>query len=408
MIFIAQQLLFAYCMIRDENGSIPALVIGVNTDRRAAERDEASLEELHLLAETAGFDPKAKHLYRKDRIDPANYLGVGKARDIKRIVNENYLKAVIFDFELTPVQIRNLKEIIRQRIVSRTELILDIFAKRARTKEAKLQVELATLIYSLPRLRHMWPHLGRIAGGIGTKGPGEKQIEMDKRRIRKRITKIKQELVSVKNHRMTIRKNQKSKFKAALVGYTNAGKSSLLNTLSHSSLFTENRLFATLDPATREVWLGDGATMLMTDTVGFIKRLPPTLIASFRATLEEVKESNLLLHVVDIANSDTIERIDAVNTVLEEIGADELPVLYVFNKIDMLKRRDTKALLLNRYRNSVLVSAKTKEGIDTLKRELFLYYRESMSQPAQRRLNSESAPLHSKEMSPVIGDIIRP
>jgi GTP-binding protein HflX len=364
-------------MIPDAIGSIPALVIGVNTDRRTALRDEASLEELHLLAETAGFDPKAKHLYRKDRIDPANYLGAGKARDIKRIARENELQAVIFDFELSPVQIRNLKEIIKRRIVSRTELILDIFAKRARTKEAKLQVELATLIYSLPRLRHMWPHLGRIAGGIGTKGPGEKQIEMDKRRIRKRISKIKQELVSVKKHRMTIRKNRKSKFKAALVGYTNAGKSSLLNTLSHSSLFTENRLFATLDPATREVWLGDGATALITDTVGFIRRLPPTLIASFRSTLEEVKESDLLIHIVDIANSDALERIDAVNTVLKEIGAGQLPVLYVFNKVDMLERRDSKALLLKRHKRSVVVSAKTKEGIDTLKQELFLIYGET-------------------------------
>ena len=388
-------------MIPNVNGSIPALVIGVNTDRRAAERDEASLAELHLLAETAGFDPKARKLYRKEHIDPANYLGIGKAHDIRRITRENDLGTVIFDFELSPVQIRNLKEIIRQRVVSRTELILDIFAKRARTKEAKLQVELATLIYALPRLRHMWPHLGRIAGGIGTKGPGEKQIEMDKRRIRKRIAKIKHELVSVKNHRMTIRKNRKSKFKAALVGYTNAGKSSLLNTLSHSSLFTENRLFATLDPATREVWLGDGVTMLITDTVGFIKRLPPTLIASFMSTLEEVKEADLLLHVVDIDNSDALERIDAVNIVLKEIGTDDLPVLYVYNKVDLLERRDTKALLLNRHKNCVVVSSKTKEGIDVLKRELFTYYGETRSQFEESGSSPESVVLHPNKMSPV-------
>jgi len=388
-------------MIPNINGSIPALVIGVNTDRRAAERDEASLAELHLLAETAGFDPKARKLYRKERIDPANYLGIGKAHDIKRITRENDLGAVIFDFELSPVQIRNLKDIIRQRVVSRTELILDIFAKRARTKEAKLQVELATLIYALPRLRHMWPHLGRIAGGIGTKGPGEKQIEMDKRRIRKRISKIKHELISVKNHRMTIRKNRRAKFKAALVGYTNAGKSSLLNALSHSSLFTENRLFATLDPATREVWLGDGVTMLITDTVGFIKRLPPTLITSFMSTLEEVKEADLLLHVVDIDNSDALERIDAVNTVLKEIGADDLPVLYVYNKVDLLERRDTKALLLNRHKNYVVVSSKTKEGIDVLRRELFTYYGETRSQFELSGSSPESVALHPNKMSPV-------
>jgi GTP-binding protein HflX len=374
-------LIYAWKMVIIDKGAIPSLVIGVSTDKRNFERDETSLEELNLLAQTAGFDPKVTLLYKKDRIDPACYLGAGKANEIKRVAAEHGLEAVIFDFELSPVQIRNLKGMIKCRLVSRTELILDIFAKRAKTKEAKLQVELATLVYSLPRLRHMWPHLGRIAGGIGTKGPGEKQIEMDKRRIRRRIGTIKQELVSVKKHRMVIRKNRRDMFKAALVGYTNAGKSSLLNTLSHSSLFTENRLFATLDPATREVWLGDGAKALLTDTVGFIKRLPPTLIASFRSTLEEVKEADLLLHVIDIASCDIIEKIDAVESVLREIGADSLPVLYIFNKVDLLPNRDTKALVLGRYKHSVVVSAKTKEGIEELKKELLTRYKEIMLQP---------------------------
>jgi GTP-binding protein HflX len=368
-------------MVIIDKGAIPSLIIGVSTDKRNIERDETSLEELNLLAQTAGFDPKVTLLYKKDRIDPACYLGAGKAHAIKKVAAEHALEAVIFDFELSPVQIRNLKGMIKCRLVSRTELILDIFAKRAKTKEAKLQVELATLVYSLPRLRHMWPHLGRIAGGIGTKGPGEKQIEMDKRRIRRRIGTIKQELVSVKKHRMVIRKNRRDMFKAALVGYTNAGKSSLLNTLSHSSLFTENRLFATLDPATREVWLGDGAKALLTDTVGFIKRLPPTLIASFRSTLEEVKEADLLLHVIDIASCDIIEKIDAVESVLREIGADSLPVFYIFNKVDLLPKRDTKALVLGRYKHSVVVSAKTKEGIEELKTELLTRYKEIRPQP---------------------------
>jgi GTP-binding protein HflX len=388
-------------MTADINGSIPAIIIGLNTERKSALKDEASLKELALLAQTAGFRPFMKRLYRKERIDPANYVGCGKAHDIRRITRENDLDAVILDFELSPVQIRNLKDIIKKRIVPRTELILEIFAQRAHTREAKLQVELATLIYSLPRLRHMWPHLGRIAGGIGAKGPGEKQIEMDKRRIRKRIAKIKTELVSVSKHRMTIRKNRQSKFKAALVGYTNAGKSSVLNVLSHSSLFTENRLFATLDPATREVWLGENTTMLVTDTVGFIKDLPPTLIDSFRSTLEEVKEADLLLHTVDISNSDALERIQAVDTVLKEIGAADMPVLYVFNKVDLLERRDTKALLLSRYKNHVIVSAKTKEGVNTMKQVLLQHYKEMKAFHVSGTYGSASVLLQPNEMSPV-------
>ncbi|MCK5568721.1 MAG: GTPase HflX, partial [Spirochaetes bacterium] len=254
--------------------------MGLNTKKGEYVRDENSLQELSLLARTADFNPKIKLLHKREKIDPAYYIGSGKAREIRIITAQNDVEAVIFDFELSPVQIRNLERLVKCRIISRTELILTIFEKRAHTREAKLQVELATLVYSLPRLRHMWTHLHRIAGHLGTKGPGEKQIETDKRRITKRISKIKKELGAVKTHRMVIRKNRQYKNKVALVGYTNAGKSSLLNTLSHSSLFTENKLFATLDPATREVWLGEGVKALITDTVGLIKRLPHTLIAS--------------------------------------------------------------------------------------------------------------------------------
>ncbi len=347
-----------------------ACIIGLNLERKNFERDENSLEELSLLAKTAGFTPYIKLLQRRSKIDPTYYIGYGKAKEIRQIVAENGIDTVLFDFEPSPVQIRNLERLIKCRIVSRTELILNIFEKRARTKEAKLQVELATLMYALPRLRHMWPHLHRTGGGIGTRGPGEKQLEMDKRRIAKRISSIKKQLLSVQNHRMVIRNHRRDKNRVSLVGYTNAGKSSLLNRLSHSELFTENRLFATLDPATRQVWLGDGVKALVTDTVGFIKRLPHSLIASFRSTLEEVKDSDILMHVVDISSRDVLEQIEAVEEVLREIAADELPVLYVFNKIDLLKDRNTRASVINRYENSVLVSAKTGEGIDELKNKL--------------------------------------
>lgn len=361
-------------MNKQVNHSIPAVVVGVNTNRNDTLKDEASLDELYQLAETAGYEPKVKILYRRDRIDSAYYVGIGKAKEIREIKVQTQTDAVLFDIDLSPVQVRNLELLIRSRTLSRTELILDIFKNRARTKEAKLQVELATLLYALPRMRHLWPHLNRIEGGISTRGPGEKQLEMDRRRIRKRISKVKEELVTVKTHRRVIRKNRQNKNRVALVGYTNTGKSSLLNTLSHSSLFTENRLFATLDPATREVWLGNGIKALVTDTVGFIKRLPHTLIASFGSTLEEVKEADLLLHVVDISSQDTMDRIEAVNEVLCEIEANTLPVLYVFNKVDLLKNRETKASLLNRHNYHAIVSAKTGEGMETLKKMLLGYF----------------------------------
>jgi len=348
----------------------PAIGIGVSTSRGGWQRSRDSLDELSLLAETAGYGIGDTVLQKRERIDPACYIGAGKARQIKSLAKLKKAEAVIFDVDLSPVQLRNLDRIIGCTIMSRTELILEIFAGRARTREAKLQVELATLVYALPRLRHMWPHLQRIAGHRYERGPGEKQIEMDRRRLSRRVSKIKKDLAAVSTHRLVIRKNRRDKNRIALVGYTNAGKSSLLNRLAGSSLFTENRLFATLDPATREVWLGEGTKALVTDTVGFIRRLPHTLIASFRSTLEEVKESDILLHVVDINSRDAAERMEAVKDVLDEIGAGDLPVLYVFNKVDLLPTRDVKASLLSRYENHVLVSARTGEGIDRLRERL--------------------------------------
>jgi GTP-binding protein HflX len=365
----------------------PAVIVGVNTDRRELEQDSASLEELSLLAATAGYAARATFIQKRDRIDPAWYIGAGNARKVAALARDKQAEAVLFDFELSPVQLRNLEKLLHCRIFSRTEVILDIFERRARTREAKLQVELATLVYSLPRLRHMWPHLSRMAGGIGTRGPGEKQLEVDKRRLSRRIGKIKKDLQSVEKHRRVIRKGREHSNRAALVGYTNAGKSSLLNALAHARLFTESRLFATLDPATREVYLGDGEKALVTDTVGFIKRLPHTLIASFRSTLEEVKDADLLLHVVDVSSPDVRERIEAVEEVLEEIQAGDLPVLHVFNKVDLLEDRNTKASLMAACPDHVVVSARTGEGLDRLKGRLLEFFRNLR---AERRAQIES------------------
>ena len=353
----------------------PAVLVGLCTSRGRYESDLTSLDELSLLATSASFDPKAQLLFKKDRIDPACFIGRGQAHELKGTAAEHGAGVIIFDFELSPVQVRNVEKIVERRVITRTELILAIFKSRAHTREAQLQVELAMLMYSLPRLRHMWTHLNRIEGYIGSRGPGEKQIELDKRRIAKRIDKIKKDLVAVKTHRMVLRKGREHRRKAALVGYTNAGKSSLLNTLAHTALYTEDRLFSTLDPATREVWLGDGMTASVTDTVGFIKRLPHTLIASFRATLEEVGDADLLIHVADISAPEPLERIEAVEEVLREIGADHLPVVNVFNKVDLLASRDMKASLLSRFENRVVVSVKTGEGIQELKACLLGFFK---------------------------------
>lgn len=275
---------------------------------------------------------------------PAHYIGTGKVQELKQAVSDTEATLVIFDEDLTPVQGQNIEEGVGVRVMDRTELIIDIFALRARTAEAKMQVELAQMEYLLPRLTRMWTHLSRIRGGIGLRGPGETQLETDRRIIRRKISDLKKRLERVARQRATQRKGRAGEYRVALVGYTNAGKSSILRRLSESDLFVEDRLFATLDAATRSVELGDGYRALITDTVGFIRKLPHHLIASFGATLEEAGQANLLCHVVDVAHPCWEEQYETVERVLARLGVQARERLVLFNKVDRLTHSEQRAI----------------------------------------------------------------
>jgi GTP-binding protein HflX len=342
-------------------------------------RDRANLlrehlSELRRLADTAGATVVGEITQQLDRPHPGTYLGVGKLDELKATVAELNVTLVIFDDELTPSQSKNIEDIVGQRVVDRAELILDIFATRARTAESKMQVELAQLEYMLPRLTRMWTHLEKFRGGIGVRGPGETQLETDRRLISHRIKLLKERLKEVEKGRMVQRSGRREEFKASLVGYTNAGKSSILRGLSESDdVFVEDRLFATLDPLTREVKLGENSRALVTDTVGFIRKLPHHLVASFRATLEEAKESDVLLHIVDASHPMWEEQRDVVTDVLAQLGLHERPLLLVFNKIDLLPSEELLALQEQVNAESpgaVFVSAQSPDGLDPLKRAL--------------------------------------
>ena len=305
----------------------------------AAAADE-HLNELGRLAATAGADVVGVLRQRLDAAHPRYYLGEGKAVELRAAVAEKGADLVIFDEELTPAQGKGVEDLVGVRVLDRSELILDIFAARARSREARMQVELAQLEYLLPRLKRMWIHLSRIRGGIGLRGPGETQLETDRRMIGEKIADLKRKLADVVD-----RGGRAGRFRAALVGYTNAGKSSLLRALSGDrDLFVEDRLFATLDSATRSVDLGDGYQALVTDTVGFIRKLPHHLVASFRSTLEEAREADLLLHVVDVSRPDRSEQLEVVGDVLAELDLDGRPQILVFNKVDRLTHEEERTL----------------------------------------------------------------
>jgi GTP-binding protein HflX len=337
------------------------------------------LDELAELVDTAGGIVVGQLTQQIDKPNPATYLGKGKIEELTQRLSDTEATLIVFDDELTPAQGKNIEDATGRRVMDRAELILDIFATRARSSEAKMQVELAQLEYMLPRLQRMWSHLEKFRGGIGVRGPGETQLETDRRLINHRIKLLKGRLTDVQKSREVRRTARKGQFRASLVGYTNAGKSSILRGLTGAeSIFVEDRLFATLDPLTREIHLAENTTVLLTDTVGFIRKLPHDLVASFRATLEEVAEADLLLHVIDASHPTWEEQRTVVAQVLSEIGASQTPVLYVFNKIDQVPHEELIALetrIHNLVPGSVFVSAVADGGLEPLKRALLAHAR---------------------------------
>ena len=358
-----------------------AILVGVYDPAEALEPDTL-LDELASLVGAAGGEAVGRTYQRRGRrkadgtsavtIDPATYVGRGKAEHIAELVSAHEANVVVFDNELSPAQIRELESIAGCRVLDRSELILDIFAGRARTREAKLQVELAQLEYTAPRLRGMWTHLERQAGtgganGLGLRGPGEKQIEIDRRIVKKRISRLKDELASLhgRKQREVAQRTQRH-YCLGLVGYTNAGKSTLLNVLTRAGTYSADELFATLDTKTRSWQVERGVEVMLSDTVGFVRNLPHSLVASFRATLEEALHADLLLHVIDASHPEAVDQIATVETVLAELGSDPSKLLSVLNKVDAVSDRDELAVLRGRLDDAVAVSAATGEGLDEL------------------------------------------
>lgn len=347
------------------------------------------MDELEFLAETAGAIGQKRFIQKMEKTDSRTYIHSGKLQEIKTFCEENGTDVVIFDDELTPTQLRNIERELNLRILDRTNLILDIFAQRAKTAYAKMQVELAQYQYLLPRLTRMWTHLERQKGGIGMRGPGETQIETDRRIIQTRISKLKEDLSKVDRQMASQRGNRGSLVRISLVGYTNVGKSTLMNLLSKSDVFAENKLFATLDTTVRKVVI-DNCPFLLSDTVGFIRKLPTQLVEAFKSTLDEVREADILMHVVDISHPNFEDQIRVVNQILTEINAINKPVFIVFNKIDQyhyepydefsMTPKNASNYTLEEFKNSwiakentpcIFISAKNKVGIDKLKEDVY-------------------------------------
>jgi len=366
-----------------------AILIGLINKKQDQKCINEYLDELEFLIDTAGGEPGKRFIQALDIPDSRTYIGSGKLDEIKEYVDASQIDVAVFDDELTPSQIRNIENVLQCKVLDRTTLILDIFARRAHTAEARTQVELAQYQYLLPRLTRMWTHLTKQRGGMGMRGPGEKEIETDRRIIRKKISLLKEKLETIDKQRTTQRSKRADLIRVALVGYTNVGKSTIMNLLSKSDVFAENKLFATLDTTVRKV-VFENLPFLLTDTIGFIRKLPHGLIKSFKSTLDEVREADILLHVVDISHSNFEEQIEVVKQTLLEISVSEKPTIVVFNKIDVYKHEETqsgdlpsedvKISNLNDLKKTwmskinapaLFISAKTKQNVDELKNLLY-------------------------------------
>ncbi len=366
-----------------------AIAVGVSNQRIGRARTEEHLNELVLLADTAGVNVRHLMIQERSHIDPATFIGRGKAEEIGRLAGAENINVVIFDDDLSPVQVRNLEKAIPCKVIDRSGLILDIFAKRAKSKEAMTQVELAQLQYLLPRLTRQWTHLSKQYGGVGTKGPGEQQIETDRRAIRTRIAHLRERLERISMEREVQRKRRQEMIRVAMVGYTNAGKSTLLKHFTGADVLVEDRLFATLDTTVRTIALSPSHTVLLSDTVGFIRKLPPHLIASFRSTLSEVAEADILLHVVDVSHPHFAEQIAVVNETLDELHALGKPMIYVFNKIDKLADRTRASEAARQHPPAVCISAQRGIHIAALKDELLRLLEKDIIEDTLRLRHSE-------------------
>ncbi len=358
-----------------------AVLIGTYSSETSKIKASEFIDELAFLATTAKIDVEAIFLQKLRTINPKYFIGSGKLQEIKDFIDVHSVDIIIFDDELTPAQQKNIGKFLEKEVIDRTFLILDIFAKRAKTATAKTQVELAQYQYLLTRLTGFWTHLERQKGGIGFRGPGEKELETDRRIIRNKITRLKKELTKIEKVKTVQRKNRGQIIRVALVGYTNVGKSTLMNLLGNEKVFAENKLFATLDTTVRKIIIHN-LPFLLSDTVGFIRKLPTTLVESFKSTLDEVREADYLIHVVDISHPGYSEQIDVVNQTLLEIGAANKPTLLLFNKIDRIIEINApdfskklqlieKNPLLRQKKQTVIISAKKQFGIDQLKQQLY-------------------------------------
>lgn len=365
------------------------VIVGLITGRQDDRQAKEYLDELEFLVDTSGAEVWERFIQRLDTPHPATFVGSGKLKEIADYIHVHNIETVVFDDELSPTQIRNIEPVLECKILDRTNLILDIFANRAQTAHSKTQVELAQCKYMLPRLTRLWSHLERQQGGIGTRGPGESQIETDKRIILDRISFLKAQLEKIDSQMMTQRRNRGKIVRVALVGYTNVGKSTILNLISKSEVFAENKLFATLDTTVRKVVIGN-LPFLLTDTVGFIRKLPHHLVESFKSTLDETREADLLIHVVDISHPGFESQVEVVNKTLGEIGASDKPMIYLFNKIDAFKYivkeeddllpstkdnmslEDWKQSWMGQHENlSLFISATEKTNIEEFKKAIY-------------------------------------